>query len=669
MPRLTRSQVVHGALGAFAALLVVRAAQVQLWEGRDWAARAHKQHYGAREIPAPRGTLLDARGIPLAQSRELVKLSIAPHEVRDRRVLGKALRTLGVPAAWVARATDARRKWVVLPGRYLPVDAATVTAMRGVYTEIAIDRVYAHGEAMRRVVGRVGADDQPIDGLELALDSLLRGQEGTLLVARDARGRRASSREERGRAPVRGHEVVLTLSRELQDIAERALRDAVERMGAAGGDVVILDPHTGELRALASHRTDGSFSGVPALSAPFEPGSTLKPFFAAALLATGRARPDERIDTENGVYTLEGRTITDVHAEESMTLTDVIRYSSNIGIARFTQRFSKRELYETLRDFGFGAPTGIAYPSETGGRLKEPREWSCPSQSSMATGYEISVTAVQLAAAYAAIANDGLLLVPTLVKEIRDADGEAVYEHRPQVVRRVMQPKTARSLREVLASVVDSGTATDASLATFDLGGKSGTARRVANGRYVQGSYTSTFVGLFPARQPQYVVLVKLDNPQGAYYGGKTAAPVAKAVLQAAIAARDASLDRGGLASQRARYVPPGSELDRPRGRVVATGRVGSDEPEPAPRYALVDSTPVPPATRVTFDLRADTVKAQPREHVAVPDVRGLPVRVAARELHRAGLRVSFVSGAAFEVSPPPGSMVAGGTLVRVARR
>src|SRR5918999_3600442 len=423
MLRLTRSQVVHGALGAFAGLLVIRAAQVQLWEGRAWAARAHKQHYGAKAIPAPRGALLDARGVPLAQSRELVKLSIAPQEIRDRRALGKSLRKLGVALPWVARATDARRKWVVLPGRYLPVDASDVTAMRGVYTEVAIDRVYAHGEAMRRVVGRVGADDEPIDGLELALDSGLRGKEGTLLVARDARGRRAVSPEKSGRAPVQGHEVVLTLSRELQDIAERALRDAVDRMGAAGGDVVILDPHTGELRALASHRTDGSFSGVPARSVPFEPGSTLKPFFAAALLATGRATPDERIATENGVYTLDGRTITDVHAEASMTLADVIRHSSNIGIVKFTSRLASREQYELLRDLGLGTPTGVPFPSEAGGTLNMPDEWTRVSPASLAMGYEIAVTPVQLAIAYAAIANGGELLEPTIVREVRDPKG------------------------------------------------------------------------------------------------------------------------------------------------------------------------------------------------------------------------------------------------------
>jgi cell division protein FtsI (penicillin-binding protein 3) len=650
MPRLTRSQVVQGALGAFAALLVIRAAQVQLWEGRAWAARAHKQHYGAKDIPAPRGALLDARGVPLAQSRELVKLSIAPQEVRDRRDLGKSLRKLGVPPAWVARATDAKRKWVVLPGRYLPVDASDVTAMRGVYTEVAIDRVYAHGEAMRRVVGRVGADDQPIDGLELALDSLLRGQEGTLLVARDARGRRASSSDESGRPPVQGHEVVLTLSRELQDIAERALRDAVDRMGAAGGDVVILDPHTGELRALASHRTDGSFSGVPALSAPFEPGSTLKPFFAAALLATGRARPEERIDTENGVYTIEGRTITDVHAEASMTLTDVIRYSSNIGIAKFSSRLAAREQYEVLRDLGFGTPTGVPFPSEAGGTLMTPDEWTRMSPASLAMGYEIAVTPVQLAVAYAAIANGGELLEPTIVREIRDPDGRVRFRHERRVVRRVMTEEIAATVRGMLVGAVEEGTGGGAGLGSFSVAGKTGTARVARGGRYAPSEYTASFVGFFPADAPQYVVLVKIDRPTGAYYGGQTAAPVTRAVLEAAIAARDAALDRRALASKEslealAKVGPHAEDL----------GEAERVAEEQIPRHVV--DLPVARHARPT---------GKPAR--AVPNVRGMQLREAVRTLHRAGFRVQLgaATGAASATWPHAGAMLREGALVRL---
>jgi cell division protein FtsI (penicillin-binding protein 3) len=323
-------------------------------------------------------------------------------------------------------------------------------------------------------------------------------------------------------------------------------------------------------------------------------------------------------------------------------------------------------------------PTGVAYPSEAAGVLREPSRWTVQSQASLAIGYEMSVTPLQLATAYAAIANGGLLLTPGLVKSIRDADGRTVYEHRARPVRRVLDARTARVLRQMLASVVDSGTATDAGLATYTFGGKSGTARRVTQGRYGAGSYTSTFVGLFPAEQPQYVVLVKIDNPRGTYYGGKTAAPVAKAVIEAAIAARDAVLDRQDLALQKARYVPPPTTAVRPEtvsaaGSVSVSGVSGVGDAGAAvpPRYALVDSAgdPAPPGPS-RFDLDEPGSGAAPsREAVTVPDVRGLPLRVVARELHRAGLRVSLVGAAAFELSPPPGAVVPRGSIVRVARR
>ena len=670
MLQATRLRVVQGVLVAFAAALVVRAAWVQLWQGERWERLAMRQHYSRNALPAPRGEILDVAGIPLAQSEVRVQLNIAPHEVREMRRLSRDLRRLGVDAATIRRATDRKRKWVPIPKAFMPSEVNAVSALRGVHVVPQVQRDYVPLDGLRRIVGRTNAEGAGQDGIELVLDSLLRGERGSTRALLGGRGQRYESLDAMTQPPRPGHSVTLTVSYTMQDICDRALADVAARLGVSGGDIVVLEPTRGEIRCLASRRESKVTTGSMALTEPFEPGSTLKPFIAGWMVETERARLDEVIETFNGKYPICGRIITDVHKADRMSYADVIRYSSNIGIARFAERLSKREVFEVLRDFGFGSATGIGYPSEASGILKEPRSWSCPSQAAIVRGYEISVTAAQLAAAYGAIANDGLLLVPTLVKSIRDADGELVYEHRPQVVRRVLKPKTARALREVLASVVDSGTATDASLATFDLGGKSGTARRVSGGRYVADSYTSTFVGLFPARNPQYVVLVKLDNPRGEYYGGKTAAPVAKAVLQAAISARDASLDRGDLAMQRARYVPPDEGTPAAR-RVVATGRVGSDASEPPPRYALVDTVPVAPPARVVFNLRADTTPTRTvaREQVIIPDVRGMPERVAARELHRAGLRVAFVSGVPYEISPPPGSQVAGGTVVRVARR
>jgi cell division protein FtsI (penicillin-binding protein 3) len=649
MPRFTRSQVIHGALAAFAVLLVIRSAHVQLWEGREWAVRAQRQHFGAKDIPAPRGALLDAGGVPLAQSRELVTLAVAPREVRDRRALAKALSRIGVAKSWVTRATDPKRKWVALPGRYLPIDAADASAMRGVYTETAIDRVYAHGEAIRRVIGRMGPGDAPIDGLELALDSLLRGTKGTMLIARNARGRQGAMARV-GHEAREGHEVVLTLSRDLQDIAERALRDAVRGMGADGGDIVILDPHTGEIRALASHRTDGSFSGVPALSEPFEPGSTLKPFFAAALIAAERASPDERIDTENGVYTMDGRTITDVHGEASMTLEEIIRHSSNIGIVKLASRLSPREQYEVLRNLGFGTPTGIPFPSEAGGTLMAPRQWTKLSSASLAMGYEIAVTPLQLAVAYAAIANGGELLEPTIIREIRDPDGEVRFRHERRVIRRVMREDIARTVRGMLVGAVEDGTGSSASLGSFSVAGKTGTARVARGGGYAPSEYTASFAGFFPADDPQYVVLVKINRPVGKFYGGQTAAPVTRAVLEAAIAARDAALDRRALAS---------------RESLEALARAGPH----ATDLALIDDSPAQETPSEEFALPVSrpepSTRVGPRE---VPNVRGMQLREAVHTLHRAGFRVQLasVTGSAAATWPHAGAMARAGSLVRL---
>ncbi|MFL5575810.1 MAG: peptidoglycan D,D-transpeptidase FtsI family protein, partial [Gemmatimonadaceae bacterium] len=549
--RFGRLAIVRGALGAFAVALVGKAAHVQLWQGAMWEARASRQHYLASPLPAPRGAILDATGATITESRELVQLRVAPREVRDRRVLARALARAGVAAEWVRRATDVRRAWVELPGRFLPSDVAAAVALRGVYAAPVAERVLASTAGMRRIVGRVAEDGAPVDGVELALDSVLRGERGTATVLRDARGRSFESPTAPGVAPRAGNTVVLTINQALQDICERALADAVERMSADGGDVVVMDPHTGAVLAMASKRPDPRTTAATALSEPYEPGSTLKPFIAAKLLELRRARPDEVVNTHDGTWVLDGRTITDSHKAPSMTLTEVIMNSSNIGIVQFAQRLSPREEFEALRDAGLGTPTGVPYPAEAGGTLREPKRWSRTSPASLAMGYEVAVTPLQLVTAYASIANGGELLEPALVKEIRSPEGEVLFRHRRRVVRRVMPPEVARTVRGMLVETVAKGSAVEADLSTFEVAGKTGTAWRTAGGRgYVANKYTASFVGLFPSEDPQYVILVKLDNPVGAYYGGKTAAPVSKVVLEAAIAARDAALDRGALASR-----------------------------------------------------------------------------------------------------------------------
>ena len=662
-----RVRLVHGAFVLFAVVLVGRAAQVQLFQTTIWRARAMKQQMAASPLPAPRGMILDEKGAMLVESRQLVRLNIAPHETfGDSRkkpeagaarmtALARALAHAGVSSEWVTRAVDTSRTWVTIPGRFLMSDVSAITAMRGVHSEPVLERVPPANDGLRRLVGRSDDSGEPVDGLEKALDPMLRGEKGHTALLRDAKGARFDSPTMSADDAKPGRTVVLTVNQTLQDIAEKALGDAVRQTGASGGDIVMLDPNDGEIRAMASRRSDPLSTSATALTEPYEPGSTLKPFVAARLLDLHRARVDEVMNTYNGKWELNGRKIEDDHPSPSFSLADVIRFSSNIGIVQFAMRFSPREQYELLRDAGFGTPSGLPYPAEESGRLPTPQKWDKQTPASLAMGYALNVTPLQLANAYAAIANGGELLQPAIVKEIRATDGTVLYRHQRAVVRRLMTEETAHTVRDLLRGVVEGGTGDSAKLATFDVAGKTGTAKRTEHGKYVAGRYTASFVALFPADAPQLVILIKLDNPSSSIYGGKAAAPVLKTVLQAAIAARDASLDRRNLAA-----VPK---------------RAPATVPLPASVASADSIVRVTESGSVPYVYRLDLPKKPAAQAIAarsVPDVRGLPVRRAVYTLHRAGFRVSLAaadaSGAAEATAPAAGTLAPSGTIVHLVR-
>lgn len=696
MPAPSRPSIVHGVLAAFCVALVLRAAQVQLWEHELWARRAVNQHTAEAALPAPRGEIVDATGTSLARSRELVRLSFKLDDMKDRRGLYRALVKLGVPANRARPVLDAKRKWYDLRDGFQPSKVADLLKVPGVRASAAGDRVYVQSPGTRQLVGRADIDGKNSSGLELLLDSLLRGEPGRSRTLRAANGKRFATPDMLTEPPRAGHTVQLTINQVLQDICDQALDDAVRRLNADGGDVVILDPHTGAIRCLTSNRRGQRIGGPLTIVEPFEPGSTLKPFLVARLLEMGKATPTERVNTFNGVYEVQGRRITDVHKAPTMTVTDVIRHSSNVGIARLSERVKDGELYALYRDLGFGTPTGVSFPRESGGTLTIPKKWSNQSHHSLAIGYEVAVTPLQLALAYGALANGGELMAPALIQEVRTVDGAVVYAHSARPIRRVYDPGTTRTVMTMLESVVDSGTAQDAGLATFDVAGKSGTARRTVGGKYGRGgtqSYTSSFVALFPAHKPQYVVLVKVDNPRGTYYGGKTAAPVAKAIITAAVAARDASLDWGKITGRRDSYRGPAPDAiaaraDSSGAQQVAGGALATDTGRPVlaeapdgaaagagavgfvPSVPLVDTMPEPaPREPERFNVaHPPREAARVTKVVSVPDVRGLPLRVAVRELHRAGFRVQLTASGGGVTSPPAGAPARTGAVVRLAR-
>ncbi|HET7791089.1 MAG TPA: penicillin-binding transpeptidase domain-containing protein [Gemmatimonadales bacterium] len=608
---LTRMRVVEVALGVALFALVVRAAQVQLVEGRRWSEEAQAARTERIVLPARRGTLFDRHGVPIALTQETYHVGIAPNELRDPpRDAALIARALHLPPGDLQRELAKRYAWFA--GPFGAIEVEGLRQVRGVHLEAVPNRFYPAPDFARAVIGRTGGDGHGASGLEKTLDSILSGTAGAAVVLKDRAGRQYESPARLIASPVPGADVVLTLDAELQEIAERALADALAKMDADGGDVVMLDPSSGEVLAVASRRRDGT-ARPSAFTETYEPGSVAKIFAAATLLELHRVTPNDRVSGEGGKYRTPDRVIEDEHPMPSLTLADAIRVSSNIAMAKFAARLEPEEQYATLRDFGFGEQTGIEYPAESPGRLRLPRDWSRPSQASLAMGYELAVTPLQIAAAYGAIADDGVLLQPTLIREVRNAEGEVLYRHTPEPVRRAVPADVARQLRELLEDVVSAGTGSEAAIAHFQLAAKTGTARRVVKGHYAPGEYFASFAALFPADHPQLVVVVKIENPhKGSYFAAQTAAPVTRAMLEQALASRDVALDRARLAA-------PAAPVD-----------TSSLEDQPAGVVPYVVSWPYHP----------DTAGAAPNR--VVPDVAGRSLRAAILALHRRGFRVTL---------------------------
>ena len=640
-------------------LIVARAAQIQVVQGSLWSEQAERQHRTSVEIAAVRGSVLDRWGVELAASREVLRVSIAPRELRDVEAVTRVLtETLGLDERVVRDATMSSRPWRVLPNTFPPSVRERLDSIRGVYLEREHRRFYPQGDLARGLLGTV-RDGEASGGIEQAYDAVLRGTVGQAVLARDPTGKPIPGESVVVEGPQEGGQVVLTLDVDLQEIGRQALMEAIRETEARGGDLLITDPVTGDVLAMVSIR-DESTSALSTINTPYEPGSIIKPLTVAGLLQNGLMSLDDVIDTESGSWTVAGRTIEDVNIEHGrMTLARALQISSSVGVAKAAQAMSPAVQYQNLRDFGLGAPTGIGLPGEVRGTLRRPERWSAQSSVSLAIGYEVSVTPLQMAMAYGALANGGLLMEPRLVREFRDSNGKVITRFQPRIVRRAVSPWVAREVSDVLVEVVEDGTGTRARLGTFKVAGKSGTARVWSDGAYQTGEYFASFVGFFPAEDPQLVVMVKLDRPQGSYYGGSAAAPVTRATMEAVLAAQRTPIDRQALVE-----VARAQELDSP-------SRVGNGgEARLVARFAELrlagNSSSATLREPTVSRVREGPVPAD-RTMARVPDVLGLQARAAARRIHEAGLRVEWNgSGVARQMVPAAGSILTPGDTVRV---
>jgi cell division protein FtsI (penicillin-binding protein 3) len=386
-----------------------------------------------------------------------------------------------------------------------------------------------------QVLGFTGIDGQGLEGIERQLDAVLRGEVDALDVERDARGRRIAVDGRWRPLPRVGAQIELTIDAGLQHVAERELANAVQEFEADAGIALVMAPDTGEILAMANvPLLDPNAPTETAVAARknrivtdfYEPGSTFKVFLAAAALDHGVVRPEDKIFCENGNYPIGRRVIHDSHPHGTLSFAQVVHQSSNIGCAKVAERLGTERYAAAIDRFGFGRPTNIELPGESGGMVRPASRWGRIHLATTAFGQGIAVTPLQLTRAFAAIANGGLLLRPHIIRRVRDENGTALRAAAPEVEHRVLSESTARTMTGILIGAVEHGTGKNARMEGYAVAGKTGTAQKVdANGRYSKRGRMSSFIGYVPAERPRLVILVTLDTPRKATYGGVVAAP------------------------------------------------------------------------------------------------------------------------------------------------
>jgi cell division protein FtsI (penicillin-binding protein 3) len=518
--------------------VVFRLAHLQILRHTELAGLAERQYSRTITLQALRGPIVDRRGAPLATSASAESLFAHPRAVGDPvRAAARLAPLLDVDQRELHAQLTSQKPFVWLKRRVRPAVAEQVKALREPGLGFLPDalRLYPNRELAAHVVGFEGADGG-LEGVERAWDKDLGGTPGRAIIGRDALGREVATQQVIQK-PAPGQGVMLTLDTTIQYIAEREIDAAYRRTGSKAAMAVVLEPKTGDVLAVAIRPTFNPNTFLDAkkdeirnrsVTDPFEPGSTFKIIMAAAALEEGVVKPDDRIFGENGSITIARTTIRDWKKQGWMTFTEVLQQSSNVGSIKVGMAIGKENYYRHMTAFGFGAPTNLGLAGESRGLLREPAKWSALSLPTMSIGQEISVTAMQMVAAFGAIANGGVMMQPRLVRATFDADGREVRRVDPKPLRRVISEDTARTLMRLMVQIVDHGTGHAAAIPGYDVGGKTGTAQKMdpAIKRYSHAPGVLSFIGVAPADDPRFVMLVMLDEPKNEKWGSEAAAPI-----------------------------------------------------------------------------------------------------------------------------------------------
>jgi cell division protein FtsI (penicillin-binding protein 3) len=637
--------------------IVVRLVFLQVIDHERMVSLARKQQEDTRALPAKRGEIVDRRGRLLAYSVDADTIYAVPYEVKDVASTATALCAALDDCSSKERASFAERlsgdrPFAYVRRRVTPVEARNVAALKlsGIGFMKESRRFYPNRELAAHLLGYVGLDNVGLSGIEAAYDKVIRGKEGTLIVHTDARRQIFGGRLER--APTSGGSIELTIDEQLQHIVERELRAGVIEKRADGGSAVVIDPHSGEILAIANWPTfnPNAYNAASeiarrnrAVQDIYEPGSTFKVVTIAAALEEHIFPPDAIIETGPGIFRIGSRVIDEFegHNYGSLSLTDVIVKSSNIGAVKIGLRIGAERFGLYAQRFGFGKPTSPDFPGESPGILWPASKLNDSGIASMAMGYQVSVTPLQMAAAMSAVANGGTWIEPRVVRAVT-RDGVRMRVE-PSRKRRVISPETALQMLPILERVVTHGTGKLAQLPGYTVAGKTGTADKLVNGRYVGHMQNVSFLGFVPSRNPVFTIIVMVDTPRvGSDTGGMVAAPIFQRIADAAT---------------RLLGVPPNVNPPAP----VLVARHNDTVPSESAVRSRHTSGPGTDPSRHAGSLPAIVplapVDAAEEADALIPDLRGLGARDALRALARLGLTARIRgTGVVVEQTPAPGT-------------
>lgn len=658
-------------LGVLLALILAgRLVSLQFWSEKIYSARAKSQHIKTTVLQAGRGRILDRQGRVLATNLEAESFFV------NRILDSKDLRAIAV--RFSSHAKESRmlkrlqeRQSFVWLARKVFDGPSREKIPKGVGRMVEMRRSYPMGALAGQVLGYTDIDNLGIEGVERAFNPQLVGRPGKMEYRVDARGKVLGALGKILELPEDGEDIVLTLDSDFQSIVEEELTSAVAKFQADSGMAILMSPESGEVLAMANvplydPNAFGDFEGGirrnRTVTDHFEPGSTFKIVALSGAIEDRTYGPEDEIFCENGEIEVAGDTIRDSHPSAWLTVQEVMAQSSNIGILKIARRIGQAGIFRYVRLFGFGSETAGGFPGESSGEVRHPSKWSGRSLETISIGQEISVTALQMVAAYGAIANGGELLAPRIRFRRASTDSEG------EVVRRVVSEETAALVTRILERVVSHGTGSNAQVPGYRVAGKTGTAQRASRGGkgYDPDRYISSFIGFLPVERPEYLFFVVVDSPKGIHWGSQVAAPVFSRVMNRILSLRKTPMRHRAVSESR-----PGAYPEMPA--PVLTGLHESTAKRVLGRYGYGAEVEGTGRRVISQDLSKNRSKlrvsdsALRNKRIETPNVVGFPLRQAIYQLTAAGLNVKTIgSGEVVGQTPLPGTAVDPGTICKV---